>query len=429
MIRTINTIAITLMLIAAVLWVVLLNNNPIPIYLTKSSIKTVPTGFALIISFVLGLLGMGIITLVFGLRSWFRDQRHARKERNTKVFYDGFLTARGYSASKEWDRAKDAWGKIIKKDPTNILARVELAKVLENAGERNEALKVLDAARTIEPTNTEVLLQAANLHEANNNKTVAIDNLALTLYHNPNKYAALKARDLSEEIGRINDAMEYQSELLKLGAKGKEAKDASLRLEFRKILNEFKNQEPESLKKELDSLLRKNKSFLPIIIKLAELEKELGNFDKAAQHYAKAAKETSKQSYWNEAVTLWTENNMADKATAAARTRTRETTGKARLCAEIDLIRLHLEVNNLSEAKELIDGFSQLAKNEEISIGPKLAQNLLILKGLCLSRQNEYKDSSEVWQKLSVYDYDLDDLENEFDSSEVLAPSPTLSTP
>ena len=75
----------------------------------------------------------------------------------------------------------------------DIIARVELSRSLEGQGQAREALRVLEEARASDPKNVEVLFRAAELNQSLNNKTAAIDNLALVLCQHPNRRAAQSA--------------------------------------------------------------------------------------------------------------------------------------------------------------------------------------------------------------------------------------------
>ena len=76
----------------------------------------------------------------------------------------------------------------------------------------------VEAARLADPKNIEVLFRAAELNSRLKNKTAAIDNLALILAQFPSRQAAGLARALSEELGRYDDALEYQEQLEAMGS-------------------------------------------------------------------------------------------------------------------------------------------------------------------------------------------------------------------
>ena len=71
----------------------------------------------------------------------------------------------------------------------------------------------------------------------------------------------------------------------------------------------------------------------------------------------------------------------------------------------------------------------EVAKKEEMSLPTNIVQELLVLKGLCLNRMGEFKDSAEVWKKLIDADYALSTKKNGIPKDARVAPSPELSTP
>ena len=236
------------------------------------------------------------------------------------------------------------------------------------------------------------------------------------------------ARDLSIELGRIEDAIEYQSQLNSMDYDSSLAKEAAQELEYRRIVKNIDN--TKDLADRLKAFVRKNSDFAPALKTLAELEKEAGNIDSAAKHYASAARSKNHADSWHNAVKLWLENNMPDKALAAARTATKATEGHDRLHTELNLIRLCLELTMFDEAETSIEQFPDLVKNLKLDITPEQEHELLILKGICLSGRGKHQEAKEVWKNLGDLSTYLQEQQTR-DKAAVGedAPAPRLSTP
>ncbi len=71
---------------------------------------------------------------------------------------------------------------------------------------------------------------------------------------------------------------------------------------------------------------------------------------------------------WQKAARIWIKNHAPDKALAAARAIANEAKGLNKLDAEIELIRIHIALNMLDEAKKHCDSFLTLAKQESIPV-------------------------------------------------------------
>lgn len=432
MINKVIKLLLILIIVGTALYVVNLNSESLTVFFSKSKSYTASSGLVLILTFISGFIFASLIAVIFGIKNYLKEKKMQRVQRAQKSFYSEMLSARSLSAASLYEKATDAWSRLIKKDPTDLIARLELAKCLIESGSLKNALKVLDETRGVDSTNTEVLITAANLNIKLNNKTAALDNLALLLYHSPSIAIADKARRLSEEIGRFDDALEYHKKYLSLGGEDNSSDNFQARIEFNK-LPEIKDNCTEVTKeviKEYRNFVKKYPDYVPAIINLARIQRINGEVDKAAQTLITAAKESGDASYWQEAAKLWIDNNMVDNALAAAKVGVREASGEKKLEAEVIYIKLLIALNKLEEAKEHLINFYKLASSENQDVNNELAKNILILHGLCLNRMGEYKESANIWKRLSKQDFKLDHpaFTDEV-IGEVVIPEPMFSTP
>ncbi|MCI5065832.1 tetratricopeptide repeat protein [bacterium] len=368
--------------------------------------------------FAAGLLCSVTLWVVSGVKVYWRERSFRVREQQQKQFYDSFLQARALQSAGEYVRAQALWERLIKKDPTDIVARVELSKTLALNGELRKALSALDRARESDPNNVEVLLQAAHLNEQLGNKTAALDNLALALYQEPGAYAAGKARDLSLQLGRIPDAIEYQRQYESTG--GDPSSEASIELAFLALKSEHLpsaessrplegaagtagnssgegKQELREWAKALRKFTKHHPKYIPASLALAECELELGEPKEAADVLLKAAKETQSSELWRRAIELWLRQNDGERALSAAKTALRNTeTPRQQFLAQLDIARVHLYLGQSEEALKTLEGVASLHDAHD----PALRRDYLALTGYSLNRESRFQDAAKVWKRL-----------------------------
>lgn len=429
MVTKIRKLLVIFLIVALAAAVIVQNLDPISVQLTPSYKFSAVGGLILLAVFACGMAFALIFWVLFGIKAYFRERSLQSRDKLRESFYTSFVAARSYQSTHEWGKARDCWEQLAKKDPSNIIARIELSRSLEGTGAIREALRIIDEARAVQPHNVEILFRAAELNQVLGNMTAAIDNLALILYNHPNKLAAGYARDLSEKLGRIEDALEYHKTFEALGKPDEESKKIQTRLLYQKVVQEF--EQTEELRAELRRFKRKHPEFVPALEHLAKLEAQAGNIHEAAQLLVDAAKFSESRKYWHEATRLWIENGLSERAISAALSATRNTSGLARLNAELDLIRMYLSVGKTEDAKKCLDKFLPLAKDQEVELDQLTAERHLLLRGYCLNKLGKYKEAEEAWEALCDSNFELQLSIDGQNGKPVVsaAPAPRLSTP
>jgi tetratricopeptide (TPR) repeat protein len=427
MIAHFNKLLAAFLLVGAALYIVLLNSAPATLTLTSSWTITAASGVIYLALFGFGVFCAALIGLFWGLKTYLRERKLKAKLQMVDAFSRGFLQARELNASGEWQRARAAWESLRKKDLGNIISAIELSRALEHCGDMEEGIRILEEVRAKNPTNIEVLFRSAELQRAQGNKTAALDNLNMILSQGPNKRALMLARDLAENLGRVNDALEYQRTLTELGGPREELDSARIRLEFRALIS---SPETPEFKQTVTHFCKRYPHFIPALQHLAQLELEGGNLEEAAHQLVKAAKASQSTALWNEVSRFWIQHQEPQKALAAARTATKETSGEARLIAELELIRIQIEMQQLEDAQKLLDGFEELAKKLGVSVAEEIRTRYLTLRGYNFALHNQATASLEVW-KLLVLGQDQQDRPSLSPIPRVKkdAPAPQLSTP
>jgi thioredoxin-like negative regulator of GroEL len=375
-----------------------------------------------------------LVGLFFGFKGYLRERRLISAERSRQVFFDLFVKARNYMAAHEWNRARDIWEQVLRKDADNVIARIELSACLEKLGDEREALRVLDATRASSRANWEVLFRAADLNRKLGNNTGAADNIALIVQDSPSRRALEIGRDIAEEMGRLDDAVEYQNELDKLGYDVDKSTDVRTRLTFAQLTRGAPDET--TLRATLESFVKRHPTFTPGLERLAELELARGKVEDAAELFVKAAKASKGDlTKWLRVIDLWLNsatgdfNRRVDRALSAARAAAQDTRGRDRLRAEFVMAQTLLAVNKAEEARKVLDGVPSIAEREGAKLTDDLTQEYVRLKGLCLSRLGLAKDTTQLWQQLVEPSAPVRVTQASLVKGPVQEPSPALSTP
>lgn len=428
MLSRFNRLLIVLILIAVALYIVVLNRELTTIRFGSEWVFTLNTGVLLIGAFCIGILATSLVALYFGMKAHFRERRLVALEKQRQQFLHGIIEARSYVASGEIGRSRDLWEQLAKRDPTRLIAKVELSRALESYGTPREALQLLDSVRASHPENIEALFRAAELNMTLQNKTAALDNVSLILARHPNLRAARMARQLAEDLGQIDDAIRFHKQCQELGEESATSDIQGARLRFRQIEGMTP---PETKRQELLALLKRHPTLTIGLEALAREEEAAGNLGEAAQALVRAAKGSGEERYWRQAARLWLRDGKPERALAAARSAVNSTAGLMRLEGELFLAQIHLGLHQNEEASRLLQGFSALAEREGVALSEATRRTFLSLKALSLQRLGKQSELVETLQQLTNFDQPIPELTPRHirGSAGSVPPSPTLSTP
>ena len=434
MLRQFNRLIAIALLIAVTLYITLTNSETATIKLGPNITVTTYAGVIYLGVFFIGSVVASIVARVFGFKSYLRERKLRAAARAHQLLFDLFLKARSFMASEEWGAAQAIWEQILHQDPENTIARVELATCVENLGDCREALRVLDAMRASNHMNAAVLFKAVELNRKLGNKPAAKANLALIVQEAPTKRALELARNIAEELGKVDDAMDYQRALEKIGHVSEEMVEAKTRLSFEQLIGSVSNES--SLRETLTIFVKKNPTFVPALERLAQLEIARGRLEEGAELLVKAAKLTEGDlSKWNAIIDLWLRtapgdfSRRAERALAAARSATQGLYGAKRISAEFVVAKTLLAVNRAEDARALLEGVPALAEKEKVALTPDQIQTRTHLTGLCLARLGLSKDTASLWESLVEPTLPAAETGKKPLLSDRGEPSPALSTP
>jgi tetratricopeptide (TPR) repeat protein len=434
MLRQFNRLIALAILIAVTLYITLTNSDTATIKLGPSITVTTYAGVIYLGVFFFGAVVASIFALFFGFKSYLRERKLRTAARTHQLFFELFVKARSFMASEEWGAARALWEQVLHQDPDNTIARVELTTCFENLGDMREALKVLDSMRASNHMNAAVLFKAVELNRKLGNNTAANDNLAMIVREVPTKRALELSRDIAEELGRVDDALDYQRSLEKIGHVSEEMIEAKTRLSYAQLIKSVENEN--SLRETLTIFVRKHPTYVPALERLAELEISRGRLDEAAELLVKAAKLSEGDlSKWSTIIDLWLNTapgdfqRRADRAIAAARSATQGLHGAKRIDGEFIVAKTLLAIHRAEDARTLLEGIPVLAEKEKVNLSGQQTETRTHLTGLCLSRLGLAKDTASLWESLVEPTLPAATAGKKPLLSDRGEPSPALSTP
>ena len=397
MIRKFGRLIAVIAVISLALYLVVQNKDPVTLRLWSDTSIQASLGIISIGVFFTGILCSALVTLVYGFRAYLRERGYRAREREREYFLSQMINARSLHASGLAAEARQLWEGLVRHSPESVIARIELARSLRALGQQAEALKVLDAARLIAPDNVELLFETAEAHIAAGNKTAAIDVLALALSQQDNCRAAELARDLSEQLERLDDALRYQ-DIVERMRRG-ESDGVRERLLYKKLISQNTLDKDVAIEK-LRDFVRCYRNFTPALVRLAGMEEEFGRKEEAAKLLAQAAGIAKDRELWRRAVGLWINLQKPDRALAAARSACNGARGEELRTAQLDLVELKVDLGMNGEAlKDLSDLLANIERQGDSLDGKLLARSRL-LRASALAAQSGQLDIERELEEL-----------------------------
>lgn len=404
MIKRLYRLILVLLILAVALWVVLLNKDSVTLNLGNGQTFASPLGAMIILVFSAGVLCTALVASLFGFKAYLRERGFLALERRRSEFSADCAKARSLTLSGQYTAARRLWESLCRREPSDVQSKLWLARTLDEDGNPFEALKTIDSARSFFPGDCEVLFRAAELNKRLGNKTAAVDNLALALSHQPSEKAARDARNISVELGRLDDALEYNSQLEKLGSERKELREFEAKIRFLQIQNNPLFSDLSAIGAEnsssdyvsaLKELVRDFPESNSALVAIAELEQKSGNFEQASQALIRAAISEQTVTAWRKPIDLWVAQKQPERALSVARLAIKEATLSDRPEFEILLAKLYLQLGMYSDARSLLDS---LAKSHENNLGIK--EQITPLLGRCLVSTGQEREAAELWKKV-----------------------------
>ncbi len=319
--RRIISLILFLVIVSLVSYVFYLNPGPVTVNFGPANSKVAPLALVLIFTFCLGAILSALIAFAVGVQSFFKEWMQERRFRSFKHHQELIVVGREQLAAKNFDAALRTFRRIIEQDPSNIVARILLAKTFRDRGDFKSALQVLDESRQSQKNNVELLFLAADLSARLGNFTSAYDNLALVLKMQPsNEFALVKIVESCDNLGRYSQAIDFQKQVIRLlsSAEQTKAQEALALLELKKAKSEAGANRQE-LRQALDEVLKRHKNFGPALAELAFLERDNGELDVATKHWSRAYKLSGDLEHLERLAKTWLKVDDPEKAVTVVR--------------------------------------------------------------------------------------------------------------
>ncbi len=214
--RLIKVLLVLALIAGAVSYLFFMNPGSVSFVLGPGKTVQTPVAFFSIVVFCLGAVFAGILSFVFSFRRLLEDWQERRRDRIWKSHIQLLIQGREFLASRSWLQARTVFERMIRENPENIVARMQLVETYLSSGDSAEALRILDEARQTEKRNVELLFRGAEINGLLGNFTAALDNVALVLSKEPgNKRALEEAARYAEALGRLEEAVGYLKTLLR----------------------------------------------------------------------------------------------------------------------------------------------------------------------------------------------------------------------
>ncbi|RME58346.1 MAG: hypothetical protein D6780_06910, partial [Candidatus Dadabacteria bacterium] len=414
---------------------IVMNLQPITVQLWPGKKTELISGVAFLLFFVSGFAVSLLLLIFFGIRAWFREKALLSKERKAHRFLQLLLKARGLAAVGAYKEAKKTWEELELIDPTQVLSTVEMALCLLKEGDAQRALKILDRARSVAPNNLEVLHTAALLNAKLGNKTAAIDNLALLLYQCETPQLLQMARDYSEEVGRIDDALEYHKRILEISSLSQEEREEFIEKEARLKIKKLKSSSlsKEELTANLTKLLKEYPDSPAVYCELAETLENPDKLKKIAEQSIKAGQRRKEPTFFFLAATAWQKLNEPNRALAALRVAKeylKEEQIKDIILAIVETsVKEGLINEALQELKNYFTAYPVQASDflAADSLAISTREKLILYYLYLLHLKGEYSVEEKIWRTI------LEGNSEESTSTKIKSakqtPNPVLSTP
>ena len=387
MIGRILKVAFIIFIVAFVSYIFYFNQAPADVKIAPNVSWRLPMAVTLIVVFCGGALTAALIALVGSIGMRLRMRREVKSAGTIREHRRLIMQAREQLALGNWEAARAGFKKIIDRDPDDIPARVLLAETFKREGRLREALAVLEDARVEQKKNIELLLAASDINARLGNATAAHDNAALVLKIAPrNRFALQRLVQSAKALGRWDEAIDYQQQLIRIApaADVEKRQDELAQLELRRVLEQGK-EDKEALRKALQELRRKYRSYPPLLGKLAESDQEAGDNEAASKTYLKLFQDTEQVEWLRKAAFLWLKAEDPGKAISVVRNAASRSVNP-----EVNLFfaGLLLHLSMIEEARKVLNGVP------EENLPPQILNVRRLLDASLLSREGSLEQAN-----------------------------------
>ncbi|HQH25984.1 MAG TPA: lipopolysaccharide assembly protein LapA domain-containing protein [Oligoflexia bacterium] len=363
-----------LIVLLACAGIVLYHFNPdtVSVVLWHGASLQLRLALVIICSFLTGALIVGCFLFLLRLRMRIQKKRLTRLLETAKNHQELLASARAHLALGDAEQARSMLAKVLRDEPDNVVALIQLAETHRQEGKLLEALKILEQARLEQKPNGELLLLAARINSELGNHTAAHDNAALLLGIMPdNRYALQYAANSADGLERYDQALGYLHRLRR-ATRGDEEESILQQiagLETRAALKKYAADSAQK-KNALNEVLRRHRDYAPALAELARLAAAEADLNSACKLWSRAyiaGGEAANLS--NIAVSCLKANNPQQAIkTVENAIQTRAAAGKSTAYGQVLLAELYLQLEMVKEAEAEIPNIKPESKELETAI-------------------------------------------------------------
>jgi lipopolysaccharide biosynthesis regulator YciM len=248
-------------------------------------------------AFVIGAFFVFLVTLFVDTKRAFLLWRSSKQLKREEVLRERYGQALEQMMKGNVKQAKEAFAKILEKEPRHFASYLSLANLHHLEGAYSEAIDLLIKARTIDAENLELLFDLVKNYVAVNDYPLALETLNHILEKDPaNREALRKKRDLYLKQGDWSEAYEAQKSVVKHSKEKDQAaaeKKILLGMEYKlgqELAREGNFKEAE---KALREIIKEDHDFVPAQVALGDVLQRQGEPDDAGQLWLRAYESTA----------------------------------------------------------------------------------------------------------------------------------------
>jgi len=248
-------------------------------------------------AFVIGAFFVFLVTLFVDTKRAFLLWRSAKQLKREEVLRERYGQALEQMMKGNIKQAKEAFAKILEKEPRHFASYLSLANLHHLEGSCAEAIDLLIKARAIDAENLELLFDLVKNYVAVNDYPLAVETLNHILDKDPaNREALRKKRDLFLKQGDWREAYETQKSVLKHSKEKEQAlaeEKILLGMEYKLSQELAQKGDFKGAEKALREIIKEDRDFIPAQVALGDVLLRQGEPDDAGQLWLRAYESTA----------------------------------------------------------------------------------------------------------------------------------------
>lgn len=274
-----------------------LNPDEVTFTFTQDAVLSLSPALIAFGAFVAGAFFVFLVTLFIDTKRAYQLWRSSKQMKREEVLRDRYGHALEQMMKGNIKQAKEAFAKILDKEPGHFPSYLSLANLQHLEGGYAEAIDLLLKAKAIDAENLELLFDLVKNYVAVGDHALAIETLARILEKDPtNREALRKKRDLCLKQGNWSEAYEAQKAVVKQTKEKDQAaaeKKILLGMEYKLGQDLAQSGSFKEAEKALREIMKEDREFVPAQVALGDVLQRRGEPDEAGQIWLKGYETTA----------------------------------------------------------------------------------------------------------------------------------------